>query len=362
MVDGGGSVSLISRLFSNNVGRNRVNIVVCTHNDSDHAKGILGLLKSEICCKELWLPASWYQRLNDLLQRPSEFLSELNLNVTESQSNGKTGTSGFLKFDDFLDPIYKRLQTQNNDANNIELKMETLESDARQNVCGLYNSFEAHFSSFLACLDTLGPTVTPGTFHLKSAARAAFRMGNIYLNAIKKKAHIRWFEYDADQPACGGEKNFLIPVNSRETSTWRNRKMSAIEYVALTAINTESLVFYSPRTDNCLGTLFTSDSNLEFKQSIDWHDGMIVTAPHHGSESNYESYQRFAKEADSKIEVNWVRSDGNFKRRPGTSYLALTGPRFCTLCRNCGKPKQSVNLTLCGGKWVPVGTRKCCCK
>jgi len=88
---------------------------------------------------------------------------------------------------------------------------------------------------------------------------------------------------------------------------------------------------------------------------------MIVTAPHHGSESNAYAYKRFWRETSGKISTIWVRSDGRFKRRPGPSYLSMP-QRYCTLCRNSGYPKQHVQFIGSGGKWQPVpGTRKCTC-
>ena len=51
--------------------------MVCTHNDADHAQGILGFLRSSLTCKEVWLPGSWTTRLTDLLLHPDEFIFTL---------------------------------------------------------------------------------------------------------------------------------------------------------------------------------------------------------------------------------------------------------------------------------------------
>ena len=69
---------------------------------------------------------------------------------------------------------------------------------------------------------------------------------------------------------------------------------------------------------------------------------MLVTAPHHGSESNANAYRRFKKfkkEVGEDFDVNWIRSDGNYKDRPGPSYLDQEH-RYCTICRGLIQPKQ----------------------
>jgi phosphoribosyl 1,2-cyclic phosphodiesterase len=53
--------------------RNHVNVLTYTHNDSDHANGVLGLLKAGLTADEVWLPASWMGRLEDLILYPRDF-------------------------------------------------------------------------------------------------------------------------------------------------------------------------------------------------------------------------------------------------------------------------------------------------
>jgi len=77
LVDGGRSVRAIATQFQTALSRTKVDIVICTHNDADHANGVLGLLASGIQCQEVWLPGRWTERLNDLLSNPYEFSHEL---------------------------------------------------------------------------------------------------------------------------------------------------------------------------------------------------------------------------------------------------------------------------------------------
>jgi beta-lactamase superfamily II metal-dependent hydrolase len=54
-----------------------VDIVVCTHNDADHANGILGFLEAGLRCKEVWLPGRWLSTLPDVLKPFAGVFDEL---------------------------------------------------------------------------------------------------------------------------------------------------------------------------------------------------------------------------------------------------------------------------------------------
>jgi hypothetical protein len=192
------------------------------------------------------------------------------------------------------------------------------------------------------------------------AFAAAARIRKIALAAYNMGASIRWFEYDRKNNS-GGNPGCLVPLNACEVHQIPVRRLSALKYIALTTSNKQSLVFLSPADDKEPAVLFTADSDLRFSQSICWTDGMIVTAPHHGSEANKDAYVRFAKETGNALDVIWVRSDGRSKDRPGGSYLNVHGCRFCTLCRGSNLGKQDVPLIVNQGRWMPYSTRRCCC-
>lgn len=78
-------------------------------------------------------------------------------------------------------------------------------------------------------------------------------------------------------------------------------------------------------------------------QDIVWHDGMIVTTPHHGAEANKQAYNRFQQEC-GRVTVNWVRSDCRSKRRPGNAFMSVRGSRFCTICRGTTKRKTPIEF------------------
>lgn len=74
LVDGGRSRSDLPRLLRRYTKAEHVNVLVCTHNDADHAEGVIGFLESGLHCGELWLPATWLDALRTLPPNASKTL------------------------------------------------------------------------------------------------------------------------------------------------------------------------------------------------------------------------------------------------------------------------------------------------
>ena len=87
LIDGGKSRYSFSELFGKTLGLGHVNVLVCTHNDDDHAKGIIGFLEGALACDEVWLPDLWGDRLTDLLNIPAEFVEELAEDVSKQRQS-----------------------------------------------------------------------------------------------------------------------------------------------------------------------------------------------------------------------------------------------------------------------------------
>lgn len=367
LIDGGRSIQGFPTQFQRVTKQDRVDILVCTHNDADHAYGILGFLSSGLTCKEVWLPGSWTYRLKDLLLYPGRFTGELISNINENEE--KLSPDGRpLLLQDFGDQYSERRGRQEGD------KEDTAYMDDLSEALERAAEIEAYERNLLNISPLLPPEVwlypwhtmwsilesSYGKFQLFiEAISAAALIRKIALAAYHMGALIRWFEYDATSKS-GGIPNVLVPINAREIFRIRTRHWSAFNYVALTTSNKESLVFLSPANCEEPAVLFTADSDLSFSQSIPWSDGMLITAPHHGSEANAHAYHRFIKETANGLGVIWVRSDGRFKTRPGNSYLKFCKSRFCTLCRGSNYPKQDVHLMVASRKWRPIA-RECCC-
>lgn len=176
---------------------------------------------------------------------------------------------------------------------------------------------------------------------------------------------MRWFEFDSTTRSGGDAA--LQPLNAREVTTWRPTSMRLMARLALTVSNKESLVFWSPPTERHPGVLFTADTDLSGISIPSQLQGIVATAPHHGSETNASAYRAIARAAQQDaLSITWVRSDGRYRSRPGATYLSLKARRLCTLCRHGAggsSLKQAVQLISRGGAWTcGSATVQCSCQ
>jgi hypothetical protein len=179
------------------------------------------------------------------------------------------------------------------------------------------------------------------------------------MEAFHRGVPVRWFEFDVTAPSGGIPA--LVRLNARAVARVSPLVGQLLAWLALTVSNKESLVFWCPSRDQHPGVLFTADSDLLRISLPSQFEGALATAPHHGSEANATAYHAVAAATSS---VTWVRSDGRFLSRPGATYLSLSSPRFCTLCRISGSmssPKQAVHLAAQAGVWTPQATSPCQC-
>ena len=342
LVDGGGCLRF-HRRFVKATGRNQVNVLVCTHNDSDHAKGVLGFLKGGLKADEVWLPASWMDRLVDLVLNPRDFFEELIGEIEEArdvQATLLSNTGG--RYAELVDKESMVVQVDS------DVLYDTLEKPHKKS--------RVHY--------WIGLTRSARTRELLiKALSGANLIREITIAACHAGSSIKWFDYIGNRPvhAFGGLSDLLVPVNAFEVARIKRPRRSALRYILLTLQNQQSLVFMSPNEEEKPGALFTADSDLSFCQQIQWHDRMIITSPHHGSEANKEAYVRLSNEAKGIEDVVWVRSDRRSISRPGKSYLTSSGRKYCTWCRHSKLPKQDVWLELAHNTWKAVHTRKCQC-
>lgn len=246
LVDGGRSAQGFPYQFQRVTKRNGIDILVCTHNDADHAAGVLGFLQSGLSCKEVWLPGSWTGRLDDLLRNPARFTSELISNISERELN----VEGNLKLESFGDQIDGReierapvnLEGGSLDriSEALELASEDLSHHESNSWQYLHNALFYDWRYFDHPLQQLG-LGGPNAFQLfLEAVSAASMIRNIALAAYHSGTMIRWFEYDQTRSG-GGLPDFLVPINSCEIARIQ-RPRYAFDYLALTTSNRESLV------------------------------------------------------------------------------------------------------------------------
>jgi hypothetical protein len=355
LIDGGRSVSGFPGLFQSTTQSAGVDILVATHNDADHANGVLGFLEAGLKCKEVWLPGRWAQVLPHVVRPWEEIVYILAKQVEAVDMDLQRGVP---LLEQYAESVGKPKEKYENDTEPLELDesgwpgalIHQLERASEEDSFWALPWAEYYFRFYV-----FFPPYTPKHRLFLESILAARRIRQIALTAYHRGIPVRWFEYDPTSPSGG--RSWLRPVNSRQMARVIPAQPSVLlALLALTVWNKEGLVFWASPPYAGAGVFFTADSDLKGVR-IPPLDGAIVTAPHHGSEANKGVYSLIS------APVVWIRSDGRFKNRPCPEYLQAQGKRFCTLCRNTPYSKQAVTLWWRHDKWVcGRGVRECSCR
>lgn len=385
LVDGGRSIDGFADLFQRTTSRDEVDILICTHNDADHANGILGFLQSGLGCRELWLPGRWISVLRYALNPSPEVIDALITQVREAGS-----FVGELRHSEGDSPEHRPLievygdsltqeqpgSEEGRNSRRTEPASDVPGNGWPQDVVDEIERVIEEPSSLggllllcwkdprgIICRHCWLDLDEKAAVLLAGALDAADRIRKIALAAFHRGIAVRWFEYGEACSLSGSR--WLRPLNAREVAYVQPVPINQVlAFLALTTSNRESLVFWACPAGSLPGVLFTADSDLKGVQ-LPVLTGSIITAPHHGSEANKDAYAHIQNTAGSMAKtLTWVRSDGRFRGRPGPSYLATPGQRICTLCRAVpqSKSKQAVCLHGQPKKWVRTrGVVSCCC-
>gem|GEM_PF-493710 len=373
LVDGGRSRRHLPTLFARFAGGTGVDVLVCTHNDADHAEGVIGFLESGLECAELWLPDTWVAALLALPRNATETWDFM-------LKHWRLGTHPEADIADLQEAAWRRMFPQSFAPDQQRPRSQDTSSVERPehvplplgHVLGeVLPALEQH-REWPFGVDYNGGLVLPGygppRYWMWEWVREygpAFgvvlkdigRLLNLVWLALDRGLPVRCFRYDRSSPhPVSGYP--LVPLNARPVMcppTGVNRTPEDfLHFAFLTTLNRESLVFYL-EGGRLPGVLFTADSDLGGVNLQGVVMDSIATAPHHGSKDNAGAYQRVGRS------MVWVRSDGYSKLRPCDEYLAAPGTRYCTLCRGSNKPKQAIRLSRGTDGWSPIETRPCHC-
>lgn len=372
LVDGGRSRDALPQLFQRYTGSSEVDVLVCTHNDADHAEGLIGFLENRLNCRELWLPATWLEAVRNLPADVKETISFLWENLDRASEKGllRRAEEG----QDFQDIAWRTVFPEFSEEQPIRdnpLAEEMPEGqDAHALDAYLDNStmaaMEEHLDFFACAWPWYWeipwrwlPFACWRHFVIIQDTRRLLELAWIALN---RGIPVRCFAHDPTNTGeIGSLRGYpLQPLSAKPSHYVRPPKptKAAKEFfwtLFLTTVNRESLVFFLNAGDGQPGVLFTADSDLKGVNVDHVPAWSIATAPHHGSDENRSVYAHVNKP------MVWVRSDGYSKIRPCQEFLKAPGKRFCTLCRNSREPKQAVRLYRRRGSWVPLRTRLCQC-
>lgn len=363
LVDGGKSRRAISSLVNSICRTKFLDVLVCTHNDADHAYGISGLLEEwDGTIKEVWLPGSWTLRIDDLLAKPWQFFHELDQNIVDICKKEISN----ITLENIID-IQEMSDNQSGKDQSIDIdKVIGNSKDWFGNLLPIYPGYIADISDYFFDWPVfLFPD--DGRYNSSSlislfweTIRAAINIRQIAKLAYNRGCKIRFFEFG--QNIGGGEIGRLVPVYSGEMVAIYPRKINALSYLSLTVQNKQSLVFFSPEIDNEPAVLFSADSDLNFPLPDPKPCRIpIVTSPHHGSDDNKNAYSAVSRWLHDTDAI-WIRSDMKSTKRPGDQYKDQR-KRICTLCNTGGNPKQTVKLQSAFRGWQRTrGTQWCSCK
>jgi hypothetical protein len=174
--------------------------------------------------------------------------------------------------------------------------------------------------------------------------------------------------------ASGGEP-FLRPINSIELRHPLSNSNILSLHASLTPTNQECLVFVSCIYELSLDDewyvvpiIFTGDSPMgsgtnyanSFLKCAEF-DRPIITAPHHGSNSNEVAYKNLSNRQSPYNDGLWIRAGGN-KRHPGITYNKISVEnRKCTHCPSKNQKPMPVIIALDDISFYPILGNQCTC-
>lgn len=343
LFDGGLARNSLPALIVKHIGCQRIDVVICSHNDADHAKGLIGLLEDpSISISEVWLPGRWLDGIQAIhAMGKKEFISEVLENSTDSGADSLEEYSAQISGDE------KAAFGEDNDIKVDDVILNALEDIDEEFQIQLGAQIFHHY-----------------LFHLFSSRlfmesiEAADRILKIASLAHRRGCKIRWFDFRTFQrtSSTGGGEDWLRPLNSVECVRVKRARFKALEWIALTVSNRESLAFASTSQTGEPSVVFSADSDLQ-KVAFPNLQNTLVTAPHHGAAANSNVYS--LPNLNASV---WVRSDFRTAKRPCSAYRSTQQVKFCTRCNCIPTFEQCVVLECSKNIWTPIaGTTPCLC-
>ncbi|MGF6763356.1 ribonuclease BN (tRNA processing enzyme) [Paraburkholderia sp. GAS33] len=370
LVDGGYSGSALAPALQKQLGESNVHldVVVCTHSDNDHAGGLADLLNhTGVTASEFWLPGSWQESVKDLIEETDLFYKELVEEIKDGEGIESLSAGENERIDRELARITSEVFVSD-DGNSVKgrrmLELRPAKSDRKTT------------SASRAKRSVRRADKSPGiTQRAMELIETAERIRKIALSANDKGIPVRWFDYLAyskDRIATGGE-DFLKPLNAKELKEPPTLTGVAFRrFIALSRANRESLVFFSSGDDAHVDIMFCGDSPLgdglryatSFLSGKRTDKPLIVTAPHHGADSNAMAYGHIA--GFGKVSF-WIRAGGK-PHHPQSAYRTIPSSlRTCTHCPHKDLPLRAVCITDKCEKftdpqaWLTVRSHDCLC-
>lgn len=397
LVDGGWPSDGIANVLERHVRDvQRLDIVLCTHGDGDHAGGLPNLLNNWADrIGQLWLPGRWVDVIPRLARDPAGFLGELVQELNAELKAPSDQVSDAIRDEDDEAPQKGRRDIrslpQSHDAGSADRWFdgadEALASEELPREPGWFVTLR-RAAEELASDDDASRAFNAARRkvrrrHKRLASKVEARIALYWLDlietakairgiavaAIRHGIRTRWFDFEEfarTRRAVGGARGFLVPVNAVEQEA-PPTKLDL--YMQLMLINQQSIVFLAPPAPSRLGVLFCGDSPLgdgpDFTRSFlparprpIWP--IVATAPHHGSESNNAAYVHLNAWSDVAV---LLRAGGS-EKQPGPTFLNQHScARLCAKCPKAGHAPMLSGVVVPWPHWWMMHTigRRCDC-
>ena len=337
----------------------KINVVACTHNDADHAHGLIGLLGDpSIEIGEIWLPAEFCDSLIEskrvgvdetlqILRKgiPVAFepMTALDLDSDVGLPTRQPATARHQRDDGIRSAVHEAPEDDEPDATLLPDEL----GEQAERVLTVLASPQA----------TRGGRARRG-FSKAHAVDAMKNIASIAKLAWQRRIPIVWLRAENPAPTRCFSRYGVEVLNATPIARTPPRGIILDRLLALTTQNERALVLrvgISCQLDpgQCSRALFCSDSRLSFEGGV--IDTNVFTAPHHGSDANDSAYRHLPLGALA------IRSDRRMSsggERPSAGFLAHER-RMCTRCRG-SDATQTVRVWLtCHGHWAPA--RHCLC-
>ena len=309
LIDGG------NKTIADNALPNHINVVIITHNDNDHLAGLVTILKkSKLTIDEIWLPGLWQPIL--------QFISDCSISDSEID----------------FSPIKGKGESINELLSISEMPLRENEDKYLSKINSI--AFSPYHTIFFSHHRMRRMISTEIAINLDNIIQVA---GLAYSSGI----HIRWFlpQNTIENEIHG---NF-IALNSREIvyiHKIRNNNLAMFKKMCELSIeNKYSLVFHY-QFENEPVILFTGDSDLSFTSLLSYKNNIIITAPHHGSESNSIVYSKISSPRNI-----FIRSGGTSTQLPGNTFEEQSN-KVCNICRKNKWPYIKTEIIYHNNQWI----------
>lgn len=399
LVDGGNGQTRIIKYIKKYT--NKLNVVICTHYDEDHIKGLLNLFseviyysdlldiymreravsegevkrfyeaeikyilnKKLVTFDEIWLPdifgrIALFKRQKTkgiIIPKDGEEVRILLEDRKEFEEDIRIYEEDVRIYEEGIRSYEEGIRRYEEDSRGYEEDIRRYEEDIRRYAEDIRRYEEAIYRDNKEGFDMTIKTIC-------RLVRTCHRLVEDY--GVK----IRWFTYVNEMKNEHINHN-IYAINCEELDRKIEPYGSEEEVIyQFTQINRESLVFrYNEAEEGSVlpNILYTADSNFEFcgGKRVPFNRGVtIVTVPHHGSRD--PEHKKVYENLGEDVEYVFVRSSERHKSRPSEEYKKYPRTkRYCIRCGSKGSDQQTVRLKFNEKKekWDPAtGVVNCTC-